>query len=98
MGAASTRTEREPRERLEARLSREQKALLQRAADLTGRTLTDFVVGSAQAAAEEAIRAHEVITLSVRDSVAFVESLLAPSPPNDALRSAAQRHRQLFSK
>ena len=38
-------------ERLEARISAEQKGLLQRAADLQGRTLTDFVVQSAHDAA-----------------------------------------------
>ncbi len=35
-------------ERLEARLTPEQKALLQRAADLSGRTLTEFVIIRAQ--------------------------------------------------
>lgn len=81
------------RERLEARISPEQKALFQRAAELTGRSLTDFVVSSAQAAAEETIRSHEVITLSVRDSVAFVEALLSPPEPNEHLRAAARRYR-----
>ncbi|MGH6959741.1 MAG: DUF1778 domain-containing protein, partial [Dongiaceae bacterium] len=38
-------------ERLEARISRDQKTLFQRAAELQGRTLTDFVVSSAQDAA-----------------------------------------------
>jgi uncharacterized protein (DUF1778 family) len=43
-------------ERLEARVSAEQKALMERAAALEGRSLTDFVVGSAQAAAAATIR------------------------------------------
>ena len=42
-------------ERLEARLSREQKELLQWAADLEGRSLTDFVVSHAQNAAVQTI-------------------------------------------
>lgn len=46
------------RERLEARISPEQKALLERAAALEGRSLTDFVVASAQAAAHETIRRY----------------------------------------
>jgi uncharacterized protein (DUF1778 family) len=37
--------------RLEARISPETKALLQKAADLQGRTLTDFVIASVQAEA-----------------------------------------------
>ena len=80
------------RERLEARVSTEQKELLQHAADLQGRTLSDFVVESAQRAAEEAIRAHSVITLSARDSRAFAEALLEPPMPNEALRAAANRY------
>lgn len=42
MPAKSTTKPRD--ERLEARVSRDQKALFQRAAELQGRTLTDFVV------------------------------------------------------
>ncbi len=38
--------------RLEARITPETKALLQKAADLEGRTLTDFVISSVQAEAE----------------------------------------------
>lgn len=58
-------------ERLDARISPEQKDLLERAAALEGRSLTDFVVSSAQAAKYETIRRYEVIELTVRDSVAF---------------------------
>ena len=82
------------RERLEARVSAEQKALLQRAADLQGRTLSDFIIGSAQRAAEEIIREHTVITLTAQDSRAFVEALLNPPAPNERLRAAAARYKQ----
>jgi uncharacterized protein (DUF1778 family) len=84
------------RERLEARITPEQKALLQRAADLTGRSLTDFVVSSAQAAAEEAIERQHVINLSARDSLIFAEAILNPAEPNENLRAAARRYRELF--
>jgi uncharacterized protein (DUF1778 family) len=65
-------------ERLEARLSREQKELLQWAADLEGRSLTDFVVSHAQNAALQTISEHTVIKLSRADSIAFVESWQSP--------------------
>jgi uncharacterized protein (DUF1778 family) len=80
-------------ERLEARVTAEQKELLRRAAALRGRSLTDFVVSSAQEAAEEVVRAHQVITLGPEDSAAFVEALLAPAEPNEALRAAYERYR-----
>jgi uncharacterized protein (DUF1778 family) len=81
----------ERRERLEARVTREQKELLQRAAGLTGRSLTDFIVASAQRAAEETIRTHQVISLSARDSATFVRSLMEPPDPNEALVEAFRR-------
>ena len=81
-------------ERLEARLTREQKELLLQAAELEGRTLTDFVVSSAQAAALRTIQEHTLITLTKRDSEAFVEALLNPPEPEGALLAAALRYKQ----
>ncbi len=81
------------RQRLEARVTEEQKRLLQRAADLSGRSLSDFVVSSAQAAAEEAVRAHEVMQPTDRETQAFVEAFLSGSQPNEVLRRHARRHR-----
>jgi len=86
------------RDRLDVRLSAERKALLQHAADLEGRSLTDFILSSADEKAEETIRRHEVLTLSVRDSRAFVEAILTPSEPNDRLRQAAQRYREFVGE
>lgn len=80
------------RERLEARVTADQKVLFQRAADLQGRSLTDFIISSAQAAAEETIRAQQIV-LSAKDSALFVEALLNPPEPNENLRRAMQRYR-----
>lgn len=80
-------------ERLEARISAEQKGLLQRAADLQGRTLTDFVVQSAHEAAVRTIEGLQVIRLAEAESRAFAEALLAPPrEPNARLRAAAKRY------
>ncbi len=79
--------------RVAARITPDQKMLFQRAAALRGRSLTDFLVASAQEAAEQTIRSHEVITLSARDSKAFVEALLNPAKqPNAALQRAFRRY------
>lgn len=83
--------------RLEARVSPETKALLQKAADLEGRTLTDFVVACAQAEACRVIEQHQMLKLSVEDSEAFVDALLNPPKPNDALKVAALRYKQVMS-
>jgi len=76
------------RERLDACISPEQKSLFQRAAMLRGQTLSDYVVTTVQRDAEERIHKHELTTLSARDSHIFVDALLNPAGPNDALRAA----------
>lgn len=81
-------------ERLEARISGEKKAVLQHAAELSGRTLSEFVVESAQAAAARVIQEHENIRLSQAEQIAFVTALLNPDAPNDRLRKAAANYRQ----
>ncbi len=81
-------------ERLEARISGEKKAVLQHAAELSGRTLSEFVVESAQAAALRVIQEHEHLRLSQAEQIAFVTALLNPVAPNDRLRKAAANYRQ----
>jgi uncharacterized protein (DUF1778 family) len=81
-------------ERLEARVTAEQKSLIERAAALQGRTVTDFVLTSVQDAARRAIEEHHQLELSVRDSDAFVDALLNPKPVNDRLRDTVRRYRE----
>jgi len=82
-------------ERFEARISAEDKRTLERAAELSGRKLTDFVVSAAREAARETIQRYEGMALTdVRDREAFVVVMLAPPAPNDKLRAAAARYRK----
>jgi uncharacterized protein (DUF1778 family) len=83
-------------ERLMARLSPDQKKLLQRAADIRGQTLTEFVVTAAQDAATRAILDQEVIELSLMDSRAFAEGMLDPPPVSASLRAAARRYKKIM--
>ena len=80
--------------RLEARVSLEQKAQMQRAAALAGRTLSEFVVANAQEAAQRIIREHEAIRLNGAEQIAFVSALLKPARPNARLRKAAADYRK----
>ena len=80
--------------RLEARISVEQKTVLQRAATLSGRTLSEFVVASAQDAATRVIQEHETIHLSRAEQIAFVSALLKPPAANARLRQAAAAYRK----
>ena len=80
--------------RLEARVSAAQKNLLQQAAALSGRTLSEFVVASAQDAARRVIAEHESIRLSREEQLVFVEALLKPPEPNSRLKRAAKDYLQ----
>lgn len=88
--------ERSQSERLEARVSKEQKELFQRAADIQGLTLTDFVISSMHNAAVRAIQEHEMMQLIGRDREVFLEALLNPPEPSASLRAAAQRYKQVM--
>lgn len=82
--------------RLEARISPELQQLLKRAAEIEGRTLTDFVVAAVREAAQKAVEQAEVIRLSLQDQQRFAEALLAPLPPSAALQRAMARHDKLL--
>jgi uncharacterized protein (DUF1778 family) len=76
-------------ERLVTRATPELKNLAQRAADLEGRSLTDFVAASVQLAAERTIREREVTRVSAEYARAFTEAILNPPTPNARAREAA---------
>ncbi|MCW2310322.1 type II toxin-antitoxin system TacA family antitoxin [Rhodoferax antarcticus] len=80
--------------RLEARISAEQKMLFQQAAMLSQRTLSEFVVASAQEAAAKIIQTHETIALTRDEQIRFVSALLTPPEPCDRLRQAAAQYGQ----
>ena len=84
--------------RLEARLPESVRVLLDRAAALQGRSLSDFVVSSAREAAERTIAQHDVLALSVSDQQMFAERLLAPEPVVEPLRHAAERRKRLIDR
>ena len=82
-------------QRLEARVTAEQKTLIEHAAALQGRTVTDFVLTSVRDAARRTIEQHRQLELSVRDSRAFVDALLNPKPVNARLRDTVRRYREI---
>ncbi len=78
-------------ERLEARVSAVQKDLFQRAAELQGRTLTDFVIASVHEAAIRALEDMQAVKLTSDESRAFAEAILNPRDPSGRLKAAAHR-------
>jgi len=79
-------------ERLEARISADQKNLFLRAAELQGRTLTDFVIASVHEAAVRTIDEMQTIRLTEQESRAFAEAVVNPREPSPRLKAAARRY------
>jgi len=92
-----TKSSSESTSRLETRVSSETKALFQKAADIQGVTLTDFVTTSVYAEATRVIEQHQTLKLSIEDSEALVEALLNPPEPNNALKTAFSTYEQVIS-
>jgi uncharacterized protein (DUF1778 family) len=80
--------------RFDARINEAQKLLIQRAADLEGRTMTDFILDSAKKAAERVIERHDVLILTARETEAFVDAILNSAAPGPVLRRAARDYRK----
>jgi uncharacterized protein (DUF1778 family) len=67
-------------------------ATLKRAAELQGRSLTDFVVSAAHDAAQRAIKEQAILRLSAEDQQRFAEALIQLPAPNAALNVAKRLH------
>ena len=82
-------------ERIEARVSADFKQMVERAAALTGHTVTSFMLYALQSSALEAMKESALITLSAKESLVVAKALLAPPVPNARLRAADARYRRL---
>jgi uncharacterized protein (DUF1778 family) len=82
--------------RIEARIAPDALAVVRRAAEIQGRSISDFVVAAAQEAAQKTVAEVEVIRLSRDAQEQFVSLLLNPPPPSDALLRALERHNSLI--
>jgi uncharacterized protein (DUF1778 family) len=80
--------------RFEARISAEKRQYLKFAADLTGRSLTDFVINSAYEAATRVIEEHQQLHLSLKDREVFIKALLNPPKPSENLVRAAKEYKK----
>lgn len=83
-------------DRMETRLTAEQKQLFERAAFLEGRTLTDYVIATLQDAARETIESYEVLKLTEAERDRFFAALSKPPKPNEALRATAKSYKKLI--
>lgn len=80
--------------RIETRVSREQKDLIERAATLSGRTVSEFVLAHVEVAAKKVIDEHEKLHLDQAQSRILVDALLTPKKPNKKLKLAIKDYRK----
>lgn len=85
-----------PTARLEARISPSLRSLLKRAAEIQGRTMTEFVVSAVQEAALQTIEKSEIMKLTMADQECFANALLSPPKPAKAMQRAFMRRRKLI--
>jgi uncharacterized protein (DUF1778 family) len=92
---ASATKERRAREaRLGFRVDGRTKEMVERAAKLERRSLTDFCLTALAGAAREALARHEALVLSERDRQIFFDTLINPPRPNARLRRAFKAERE----
>jgi uncharacterized protein (DUF1778 family) len=82
--------------RIEARIAPDALILVQRAAELQGRSVSEFVVTAAEGAARRTLEETHSVHLSVQDQRRFVELLLDPPEPGPALRRTREAHEELI--
>ena len=82
--------------RIEARIAPDALAVVRRAAELQGRSVSDFVVAAAQEAAHRTIEETHLIRLSVKDQQRFAELILNPPKLSPAMKRAKAAHARLI--
>lgn len=85
--------------RLVARISPDDKVLLERAAVLEGSSLASFVVSHIRTVAAEVIRQHETIQLNREESERFIKALTAPpAKPTARMTRALELYRKTVTE
>lgn len=79
-------------DRLELRLAPSAKQVIQRAMAVTGLSAGDLAYEGARRVLDE----HERMVLAGADREAFLEAVLDPPEPTEALVAALRRHRERF--
>lgn len=79
--------------RLQVRVDSHSLDMIERAANLSHQSVSDFVLDQVLAAANKVITEQEKITLPEADWQLFFDALMNPPKPNRALKSAFKRFR-----
>lgn len=83
--------------RVEARIAPDALAVLRRAAELQGRSVSDFLVAAALKDAQRTIEDVQIIRLSVEDQQRFADLLLNPPTLASPMKRALKARKRLIA-
>jgi uncharacterized protein (DUF1778 family) len=83
--------------RVEARIAPDALAVVRRAAELQGRSVSDFLVAAALKDAHRTIADAQIIRLSMAEQNRFAEALLNPPPLAPAMQRALKARKRLLA-
>lgn len=84
-------------DRLDFKLQESKKRMYQRAAAITGESLSAFAVSAMDARAQAVIREHDTTLLTPEESVTFIDLMCAPLTPNARLAARLAEYDAYFS-
>ena len=90
MSTPSTTRRGPRRDSLSMRINADERGLIDRAAELTGKTRTDFVLDTARRAAVEALTDRSLFVVDAKTYAKFVAALDASPVPNEKFRRTMQ--------
>jgi uncharacterized protein (DUF1778 family) len=82
--------------RIDLRVSQAQKALLERASELKGMSLSAYLLSQGLAAAQADIEKHQKLVLSDIDRDLFLQLLANPPQPEKALSDAMREFQEKY--
>jgi uncharacterized protein (DUF1778 family) len=82
--------------RVEARIAPDALVIVRRAAELQGRSVSDFLVAAALKAAHQTVEDAQIIRLSIEDQQRFADMLLNPPPLSPGLQRALKARQRLI--
>jgi uncharacterized protein (DUF1778 family) len=96
--AAAAQDRRAREARLGFRVDDRTKDLVERAARLERRSLTDFCLEALSHAAQDALARHETLALTERDRQTFFDALISPPRPNARLKRAFKIEKERIAR
>lgn len=91
-----SRAAKKKEDRIDLRVDDNAKELIERAASITGMSVSTFTLSNTLRAAREEIAAYERLTLSDRDRDLFLATMASPPKANEALRVAMKQYAKKY--